>query len=182
MGLSARLRTRHTTRPWAHSLTPWGCYFSMYNVGHLHLRGAFGITGMLDAQPYQICFSWGKRARRLHPAPPSPLPGRLDSLHYPKGVLFSPLPASSSAACVLESVSPSSIPFPLYPLPHPKSSSTLVVCRSQRSSSSSSSSFSCWLGQALISISIAGFLRRLPHRPGGQTRSPLFSDGMFSQP
>lgn len=48
-GLSACLCTRPATIPWAHGLTPWGCYFSMCNVGHLRLGSAFGITGLLDA-------------------------------------------------------------------------------------------------------------------------------------
>lgn len=174
-GLSARLCSRPATCPWAGGLTPWGCYFSMCNVGHLRLRCAFGITGMLGAQPYRICFSRSKTAKQLHPAPPSPSPGRLDSLYSPKGVLFSPLPASTCAVCVLEHVSPFSTPFP-----HPKSPSALVVVWEE---SAILLLLPLLAGcKALISISIAGFLLRLPHRPGRRTRNPLFADGMFSQP
>lgn len=69
---------------------------------------------MLDAQPYQICFSWRKTAKRLYPM--LLFMGRLDFLHFPKQVLFSPLPASTCAVCVLKRVSLSSIPFsPSFP-------------------------------------------------------------------
>ena len=68
---------------------------------------------MLHAQPYRICFSQGKRAKRLHPAPPSPSPGRLDSLYTPKG--FCSLPFQHPLVqCVCWSVSPPPpSPFPL---------------------------------------------------------------------
>lgn len=140
----------------------------MFFWDHGHVRYPALLNFLLMGQENQVVTS----SNSLTPARETGFP------LFSKVVVFSRLPTSTREVCVLERVSSSSIPFPLI----------LFPIQSLQSP--------CCLGgseilllllllagcEALISISIAGFLLRLPHRPGGQTRSPLFPDGMFSQP
>lgn len=127
--LSARLCTGSATRPWAQGLIPYSWYSSMHNVSHLNLGCVFGIMGMLDAQPYCICFSWVK-------LPGAPLPSQI------KGFLPPCSPPSSihlCHGCAGEHLSPPPSPcprilFPIEILP----AIFLLFVRSQQPSSSSS--------------------------------------------
>lgn len=101
------------TRPY--SLENKELLFFHVSCGSLSLECVFGIMGMLDAQPYRICFSWGKLLG-------TPL------LSQAKGFVLL-FPASTCAVYVPESVSPSSIAVPPYPSRDPESPShPLVVC------------------------------------------------------